>query len=300
MKFLELYNLLSERKDDPQKVQEISLAIQTKIETLQTTLTNLLNRVLSYSPTKTTREERLDLISELNTFFNYPPFIFLNKKDNSHAEYDPKYKKIYIYDNTLSNAFSTLKKYTYYYISRTEKGDKLNIKELGGLKNIKQTLQEKYQEFITLIQNKQTQSALFHELIHKHDDSSMKNTNLLKQAYSRGQKQQDLKYKLKEFYLNKIKTGEMNKEQAEEEYNKRLSYLINKEYFNNTGEINAFLLQVFNELSKNSNIKSFNDFMGLLEQRLDTNLEYFTKRNKQRLYKRAYQFYQNYKRNAHT
>jgi len=296
MKFIKLYSLLYERRNDHNKVHEISNFINEQITTLSNELNRLLKLVLSYSPTKTTQDQRVDIIYELRNFFNYPPFVFLMKKDETLAEFDPKYKRIIVYDNNLANAFDLLKKYTTQYLYRTDKVDKYNIKKIGGLKNIKQILNDKYKQFIELINKKDIQSALFHELIHKKDDSEMKTSNLLKQSYSRGQRQEDMKYKLKQFYINKIKTGELSKEQAQEEFNKRLSYNINKEYFNNTGEINAFTLQVFHELFQQQNINTFEDFINKLKNRLATNLQFFTQRNKKQLFKRAYQYFQNYKK----
>jgi hypothetical protein len=296
MKFIKLYSLLCERRNDYNKVQEISNYINEQITTLSNELNRLLKLVLSYSPTKTTQDQRVDIIYELRNFFNYPPFVFLMKKDETCAEFDPKYKRIIVYDNNLANAFDLLKKYTTQYLYRTDKVDKYNIKKIGGLKNIKQILNDKYQQFIELINKKEIQSALFHELIHRKDDYEMKTSNLLKQSYSRGQRQEDMKYKLKQFYIKKIKTGELSKEQAQEEFNKRLSYSINKEYFNNTGEINAFTLQVFHELSQQPNINTFEDFINQLKTRLATNLRFFTQRNKKQLFKRAYQYFQKYKK----
>lgn len=86
----------------------------------------------------------------------------------------------------------------------------------------------------------------------------------------------------------------MTVDDAEAEASRRISHLINSEYYNDAGETNAYILQSFNDIIQDKSVYDFQQFLSKLQERLQSNLKYFNTTNKRKLVKRAYEFYTNH------
>lgn len=267
--------VLSAKEETNELIRQVINSVKKKVE-----------RVLTFSPGKTSFDDRMEMRSDIaNIDYYIGPITFSSAKNKGLAEYDPEYKKIIIYNANLAALFQLIKSKSATYL---ETGVR------KGVKQIKKELIDDLAEFIKIMSSREIFNHIFHEYIHREDDIIVyKGTNLYKQALTRGRKLEDIKYYLAEFYRGKIKKGEMTPERAQEEYSKRVTHLINKEYYNNTGEINAYTLQIFQEVIED-NHNSFEEFLSGIRQKLQSNLKYLSVKNKKELIKRAYQFYTDY------
>lgn len=288
------YQMLLERQDI--KHQKNARAwVEDKINHIKTGITSLANRIIKYHPEKTTREEKSDLRNETQNIFNYilKPIVFKKITSEIKGEYDPKYHWIYVHDNDAILHLSELEKLMKIFIARSDKFDMRQIKENGGINVIKKKIQYYLENFLTAIDKEHIRSTIYHEYIHSKQDEFFKGTTSLKQAYNRGAKQQDKKQQILDFYKKQIKTNKMTVDEAEAEASRRISHLINSEYYNDAGETNAYILQAFNDIIQDKSINSFQQFLSKLQEKLQSNLKYFNSSNKRKLVKRAYEFYTN-------
>lgn len=288
------YQMLLERQDI--KHQKNAQAwVEDKINHIKTGITSLANRIIKYHPEKTTHDEKIDLRNETQNIFNYilSPIVFKKVTSETKGEYDPKYHWIYVHDNDVVLHLSELEKLMKIFIARSDKFDMRQIKENGGINVIKKKIQYHLENFITAIDKDHIKSTIYHEYIHSKQDEFFKGTTSLKQSYNRGAKQQSKKQQILDFYKNQIKMNKMTVDEAEAEASKRISHLINSEYYNDAGETNAYILQAFNDIIQDKSINSFQQFLSKLQEKLQSNLKYFNSSNKRKLVKRAYEFYTN-------
>lgn len=288
------YQMLLERQDI--KHQKNAQAwVEDKINHIKTGITSLANRIIKYHPEKTTHDEKCDLRNETQNIFNYilTPIVFKKVTSETKGEYDPKYHWIYVHDNDVVLHLSELEKLMKIFIARSDKFDMRQIKENGGINVIKKKIQYHLENFITAIDKDHIKSTIYHEYIHSKQDEFFKGTTSLKQSYNRGAKQQSKKQQILDFYKNQIKMNKMTVDEAEAEASKRISHLINSEYYNDAGETNAYILQAFNDIIQDKSINSFQQFLSKLQEKLQSNLKYFNSSNKRKLVKRAYEFYTN-------
>lgn len=288
------YQMLLERQDI--KHQKNAQAwVEDKINHIKTGITSLANRIIKYHPEKTTHDEKCDLRNETQNIFSYilNPIVFKKVTSETKGEYDPKYHWIYVHDNDVVLHLSELEKLMKIFIARSDKFDMRQIKENGGINVIKKKIQYHLENFITAIDKDHIKSTIYHEYIHSKQDEFFKGTTSLKQSYNRGAKQQSKKQQILDFYKNQIKMNKMTVDEAEAEASKRISHLINSEYYNDAGETNAYILQAFNDIIQDKSINSFQQFLSKLQEKLQSNLKYFNSSNKRKLVKRAYEFYTN-------
>lgn len=289
-------------RSDIKHVRNAQSWVMDKINHIKTGITKLANRVAKYHPEKITHDEKMDMRHDIQNIFNYilSPIVFKKVTSETKGEYEPQYHWIYVHDNNATMHLSELERLMKIFIERSDKFDIRQIKENGGINSIKKKIQHHLENFLSAIDKEHIRSTIYHEYIHSKQDEFFRGTTSLKQAYNRGAKQQDRKQQILDFYKKQIKLNNMTVDDAEKEANKRISHLINSEYYNDSGETNAYILQAFNDLSNDESIKNFQQFLNKLQTRLETNLKYFNSSNKRKLVKRAYEFYTSYVQSTNT
>jgi hypothetical protein len=284
--------VVEERKEDGNKIAQISDDVDYKVSRIINSVESTVDVVLRYSQ-KNSFEEKMEIRGELRQLqFCTGNIIFLGDTPNVKAEYKPDRKQVIVFDATLSNSFIHLKEYLDIYFNRHDKWYSNRVKMFDGVANIKKLIIHNMNKFKDRLQSKEIKSYLVHEFIHMWDDGNMKGTDLLKQSYSRGTRMADKKEVLKKKYLNGIGAERMTMADASTQYSNRIHSMDQKEYYNNSSEQNAYILQALDEVTKEG-VSSLEDFFDRMKEKMSKIIPHMTKDNKQSMWKRIYQFYDN-------